>query len=467
MFCRLNDDFILRGYHGATCMLIKRSSDWYRTLEPREFRVLVLCDGTTPLDIDALLPDEQVELQKMQERGVVTALSEPQSLADDQLYRRYDNRFVHAIMWSLTGRCNFKCRHCFLDSPDSDWHELTTEEAFAVVDQMADCGVTSVHLTGGEPFVRRDFWQIIDRLCEKRINVSCVYSNAWLMNDSVLDEFERRGLKPEFSISFDGLGWHDWMRGVPGAEKHALEVMETCVKRGFIVNAAITLHKGNAGVLRETLMKLAEIGVQKAKIGDVQPTDLWLANHDGNLLASEAYFETILNYIPQYYADGMPMYVHLGNAAILTRDPKGFRVTADRHPDDPATLNCHVCSSARTAGYIAPDGRLLPCLPMTACSEQELFPKIQDIGLKQALTDSFYMQFIDSRVKDLLAANPECNACEHKYKCGGGCRASALLSTHELMGCDRAQCFLYQNDYPARIRKTIEDAIAKYCPAAE
>lgn len=43
-----------------------------------------------------------------------------------------------------------------------------------------------------------------------------VMSNGLLMNERVLDEFEKRGIKPEFNMSFDGIGCHDWLRGIPG-----------------------------------------------------------------------------------------------------------------------------------------------------------------------------------------------------------------------------------------------------------
>lgn len=88
---------------------------------------------------------------------------------------------------------------------------------------------------------------------------------------------------------------------------------------------------------------------------------------------------------------------------------------------------------------------------------------VQDIGLKQGLNDSFYMDIVDSRVKDLLAVNPTCNDCDYKYHCGGGCRAIALSETGDLMGCDNTQCILWKEGYIDRIREVTEAAIAKYC----
>ena len=106
---------------------------------------------------------------------------------------------------------------------------------------------------------------------------------------------------------------------------------------------------------------------------------------------------------------------------------------------------------------------MLPCIAMTSSQEQYRFPKVQDIGLKQGLSDSYYMRFVDNRVKDLLAVNAECAACEYRLKCGGGCRAGALLGgDHSLMGCDRGMCFLWKEGFAERIRQVAEEAREHY-----
>lgn len=100
---------------------------------------------------------------------------------------------------------------------------------------------------------------------------------------------------------------------------------------------------------------------------------------------------------------------------------------------------------------------------MTSCKNQDAFPLVQDIGLKKGLSDSFYMDIVGGRVKDLLAVNSKCAACAHRYLCGGGCRAAALEQTGDLMGSDGDQCILWNEGYVERIRETAESAIAKYC----
>ena len=102
-------------------------------------------------------------------------------------------------------------------------------------------------------------------------------------------------------------------------------------------------------------------------------------------------------------------------------------------------------------------------MPMTACPEQNWFPKIQEIGLREGLSGSFYMKFTDSRTKDLMKVNAECAACSYRYECGGGCRAVALMEgEHDLMGCDRSMCMLWKNGYVDRIRRTVQEINEKY-----
>ena len=126
-------------------------------------------------------------------------------------------------------------------------------------------------------------------------------------------------------------------------------------------------------------------------------------------------------------------------------------------------LDCYLCSAIRWSCYITPDGRLLPCMPMTDSPEQARFPKIQDIGLQNGLSSSYYMHFVNGRVKDLLEENPDCAACDYRYKCGGGCRAHALeKSGNGLMGCDPNMCTFWKNGYEQKVLEAIRQAEEKY-----
>lgn len=462
MFYKLKPGYILRGWKGISWVLVKRPDNQTQILSQENFHALLLCDGETQLPDS--LEDKTVQniLKKYEEEGVIEPCEQPCPLEKEQYYRYHNNRYIIKAFWSITGRCNFRCRHCYMDAPDGKLGELSTKEAFDLIDQLAECGVLWVDITGGEPFVRKDFWQLIDRILSYHINIRTIFTNGWLFDEHTADMFECRGLKPTINFSFDGIGWHDWMRGIPGAENAALHAMRICQKRGFPTTVGMCIHRGNIDTIPQTVKTLRDVGVSYIKTANVDETELWKKHSDGNELTWKEYTDAVIPYIDWYYKEGRPVeHLQFGGVADLWKDKPG-KVAVPYYDGMEECVNCYMCSSVRWSCYITPEGRLLPCMPMTASPQQEKFPLVQDIGLKQGLSDSYYMQFVNGRIKDLFAENAECNACQYRYKCGGGCRAAALASDGKLMGCDRGMCMFWKNGYYERIKKAIDEAEAKY-----
>ena len=462
-FYRLKPEYVLRGWEGISWVLVKRPQNQTRFLTQAEFQALMLCDGETEFHEEQLDATVLDELRQCEAEGIVQYCEKAYPLEADQHYRYYHNRYVKRAFWSVTGKCNYRCRHCYMDAPDAALGELSTEEALDLIDQMAACGILQVDITGGEPFMRKDFWQLVDRIVSYKMTIGIVYTNGWLLNGDILDQFEQRGLKPEFSISFDGVGWHDWMRGIPGAEEAALRALKLCRERDYVVGVAMCIHKGNVHTLPKTVEVMRAIGVNEVGTSNVEATPLWCRNSEGNAMTQREYTNAMLDYIRWYYDAGKPIeHLDLGGVADLWQNEPG-RVNVKCYDGTENCLNGYLCSSTRWSCYITPEGRLLPCMPMTSSPEQYKFPRVQDIGLQKGLSDSYYMQFVNGRIRELFAANKECNACEYRYKCGGGCRAAALRGPdHNLMGCDRDMCVFWKNGYEELIRKTIEEAEAKY-----
>lgn len=468
MFYRLKPVYALRGWKHSPCTLVKGPENRVRPLTPEQFRVLMLCDGQTEFTDGMLSAKEQEALDFLLGKGVIAPSETPGPIGPEQEYRCFDARYVQSMFWSITGRCNYRCRRCYMDAPEGAMGELSHEEAVEIIRQMARCGVYHVDLTGGEPFVRPDFWELIDELQSQGIRVGKIYTNGWLLDGKVLDRFEERGMKPAFSLSFDGVGWHDWMRGVKGAEEAALRALRLCVQRGFFTDVEMCVHKGNAHTLRETIRLLGEIGVGAFKCSGVSGTELWKKNSEGNDYGFREYCEDMIAYIPQYFEDGCPMEdVTLSAVASLRRRGANyFDVIPERYEGTDKDRKRYLCGATRAHCYITPDGRLLPCMPMTSAPQevQERFPKIAEIGLEKCLDDSFFMEFVDRRVCDLMEANQKCRECPHVLKCGGGCRAGALECTGDLMGGDDHQCMLWNEGWVERIRRTAEDAVRRFPP---
>lgn len=464
MIYRLKPHYALRGWQGMAWVLVHRPDNQVEPLPQEKFQVLMLCDGQT--ELPGSLMDETLEqaLHQCETAGWVEPCSEPCPLEPDQIYRYYPNRYVEKAFWSITGRCNFRCRHCYMDAPDAMLGELSTAEAFDLIDQMADCGVLRVDITGGEPLVRKDFWQLADRILSHKMTIRKLYTNGWMVDEAFLDQWDRRGIRPVLTISFDGTGgWHDWMRGVPGAEQAALRAFRLCARRGFRVYAAMCVHRDSLKVLPQTIHTLAEMGVRGIKVSSINQTTLWQRSSEGKALTQKEYMDAMIAFIDWYYKEGQPIQtLDLSGIALLQRGqlPQPSFHGSEKTGSD---LNRYLCNAVRWSCYITPEGRLLPCMPMTDSPEQARFPKIQDIGLQKGLSDSYYMQFATNRVKDLLAVNQECAACEYRFKCCGGCRASALTGPdHALMGCDRTMCTFWKNGYDQKILEAIRQAEETY-----
>ena len=153
MFYRLQSNYALRGWDGVAWILVHRPDNQAYPLSQQAFQVLTLCDGITDLTQDQLGPELWAELGKCETNGYVQPCETAQPLKKDQYYKYYKNRFVKRILWSVTGRCNYRCRHCYMDAPDGKLGELSTKEALNLIDQMAACGVLQVDRTGGEPLL--------------------------------------------------------------------------------------------------------------------------------------------------------------------------------------------------------------------------------------------------------------------------------------------------------------------------
>jgi len=91
-------------------------------------------------------------------------------------------KFPLRIMFELTYRCNFFCRHCYVPLCYRKSKELGTREVFSIIDQLADQGCFYLGFTGGEPFMRRDFLKILEHAKRKGCS-PIVYTNGSLIGE--------------------------------------------------------------------------------------------------------------------------------------------------------------------------------------------------------------------------------------------------------------------------------------------
>lgn len=451
-FYKLKSRYALRGWERLPYAITDTQTGTTTFIDEMTFQALSFCSGKFDVDNFVVLPAHKDIILKLKEKALVEECSNTALLEDGQKYKLFPCRFIHSAQWSITGKCNFRCRHCYMSAPDGKYGELSHEQCMYIVDQLSAAGISRVSLTGGEPLIRGDFFDIADALLAKKIVITQIYSNGALVSEKLLDGLERRGIRPEFSISFDGAGCHDWLRGIAGAEKLALDALKLLREKGFSTSVEMSLHKGNLHTIEETVNLLASAGVEHIKATPTTDSGTWINEQGKYTLDVKELYDAYLEYLPKYKAAGAPAGLMLGGFFMCARGSEDYRIPCKKFDGSEKMLRQPICGSARNTMYIAADGKLLPCIPLTGLPIQDEMPNILDTGLIKALSDSNYLRAIDTRLCDLLSQNKKCSCCEHKLYCGGGCRASALISDGEYLGCDEYACFFFKNGYEDKIK---------------
>lgn len=448
-YYRLKDKYILRGWEKLPYAIVDTDTNNAEFIDAEHMNALKWCGGGINITIPLVSDDERAIIHEYAERGIVEPCEPGHSISKEQEYRLYPARYIRSVQWSITGRCNFKCRHCYLSASTGKYGELSHDTVMNIITQLEACGITGVKLTGGEPLVRSDFWEIVDSLLEHGIRIPHIYSNGVLVNENFIDGLTSRGLNPLIIISYDGKGWHDWLRGVKGAEEMAERAIKLCADNGLKVVADMCLHRHNKHTIRESVNHMASLGAYIIRIGGIQNTGSWKDNNEAdNTLSIDELFRLYYDYLPHFFEDNLPVELWLGAFLIYNNELNEFYIPGymeKQKPDD-----CLCCS--RTDMYISPEGRVMPCMPMAGTILHDRMPLIQEEGLAHCINDSFWFNIVNLRVRDYWAANEECRNCEYASVCSPGCRATALeYEPDNYMAKSPTLCTLIKGKWPEKI----------------
>lgn len=169
------------------------------------------------------------------------------------------------VVWNLTRTCNLKCVHCYTASEARKYpDELTTEQAKAVLDDLAEFNVPAVLFSGGEPLVRPDVFELAEYARSKGLHV-VLSTNGTLINR----ETAQRLHDLQFAyvgISLDSArpAVHDEFRGVQGAFKRTMEGFRHCVNVDQKVGLRLTLTRQTCNDLDEIFDFIDNEGINRA-----------------------------------------------------------------------------------------------------------------------------------------------------------------------------------------------------------
>lgn len=213
------------------------------------------------------------------------------------------------LTWELTYACNLECVHCLSSSGRRDPGELTTDEAKAVLDELHDLQVFYINIGGGEPMIRRDFFELVEYSIAKGIGVK------FSTNGAFIDAEKARRLAVtdylDIQISLDGTdaATNDAVRGI-GSYDTAIKAMKHLRESGFgefKISVVVTRHNVDqldafkeladefGAQLRITRLRPSGRGADSWH--DLHPTNAqqlqiynWLLAHGDNVLTGDSFF---------------------------------------------------------------------------------------------------------------------------------------------------------------------------------
>jgi AdoMet-dependent heme synthase len=331
---------------------------------------------------------------------------------------------LRLVAWETTRNCNLNCVHCRASADRGPFSgELDTAAAFQLLDQIAAVGSPIVILTGGEPLLRPDIFEIARYGTGKGLRM-VMAPNGTLITKQAAEQMAAAGIK-RISISIDGADRpsHDVFRGVEGAFDGALGGIERAKAAGIEFQINTTITKTNLAQL-EQIQKLAvALGAVAHHIFLLVPTGRGKYIVDQEISARE--YEDTLNWFYDQ-RDKAPLQLkatcapHYYRVLRQRAGKEGKTVAFSTHGLDAVTRGC---LGGTGFCFISHRGIVQPC-------------GFLDVNCGNVLERSFCDIWNGSEVFQTLRnfdlLKGKCGRCEFKRVCGG-CRARAFEATGDYM----------------------------------
>ncbi|MGQ9455305.1 MAG: radical SAM protein [Armatimonadota bacterium] len=327
---------------------------------------------------------------------------------------------LRMVFWELTNACNLHCVHCrALPAGSRSPHELTTEEAKLLLEQIVQFARPSVVLSGGEPLIRPDWAEIANYGTSLGLQM-LIATNGSLLTREVAEQMTGVGIK-RISVSIDGADakTHDSLRGVPGAFEAAWEGISKARSAGIEYQINTTVTKSNVDQIPAILNLATERGAAALHIFLLVPTGCGLEIADEEMISPDEY-EHLLGWL----------YDQSGRASIglrATCAPHYVRIahqrswakTATNPETNHPTKLIRGCLAGSAVCFVSHSGEVFPCgyLPVSAGNV-----RIKSMEYIWRDADVFRI------LRDSKNLQGKCGYCEYRQICMG-CRARAFALT--------------------------------------
>ncbi len=356
------------------------------------------------------------------------------------------------IVWNFTGSCNLKCKHCYEDA-GFPRQELTTDQRFTTIDtlsKIANVGLPALSFSGGEPLIRKDFFEVV-AYAKKKIPYVSIATNGTLLIKDNAKKLKEVGVD-YVEIGLDGASKevHESFRRVAGCYEKTMEGIRNCVDENLDTCIAATAHKKNLDEIPKIMELTQELGARFIHFNYI-PTGRAKKHVELDLSPKErlSLLEIIGRKIVSLYLKAKEEEQTTGKTAIKTDrffstcpqlasvvkrlvGKEGYDFTVSAHYAAKKGVEAVAnflggCGVGRLYVGLEPNGDIKPCV---------FFPTNKDTVLGNILENNFEYIGDNNELLWKLRTREEletyvtngrtigCGNCADKYICGG-CRARA------------------------------------------
>lgn len=308
------------------------------------------------------------------------------------------------VSWNITLRCPLRCLHCYSDAGDRDVSDpLSTGEAYHVLEQIRETGNPVVILSGGEPMMREDIYEIARYGTDIGLRMA-MGTSGFFINDGTVHRIKECGIT-SVAISLDSAdpSVHDTYRGYTGAWNRAVQAIRLCIEQGIRVQINMTVLSPEIAAVDRVVSFGTSLGVKDFQVFVPVPTG---RSQKENYERYGSYEDILKHLIRSYAATDI--------ALRPTCIPQFRRIADEMGVHNPAWGRG--CVAGITYCRIFADGDITPC---------PYLPAIAGNIRQTRLSDIWNHSEVFAALRDPGRLKGKCGLCEYKEICGG-CRARAF-----------------------------------------
>jgi radical SAM protein with 4Fe4S-binding SPASM domain len=317
-------------------------------------------------------------------------------------------------VWEITMNCNMRCKHCGSSCTGPLPDELTTQEAFEVCDSLGRLGLQNITLSGGEPFTRKDWHLIVERLTKNNITTN-ILSNGWFIDRDMVKKAAGAGLV-NVGISLDGVEeTHDLIRK-KGSFSRIMKALDVLRQEKMPVGISTSIHRGNIDELPQIKEIIIDKGVQAWQLQATIPMGNLLEHPDWIL--EPKCVDTIIDFAYESMREGR-IRVHLSDD-IGYFNLKEIEIKKSTQESEFFTGIWNSCPAGKIAVGIRCNGDILGCLSIRDDSYIE--GNVRDLSLEEIWNRPGAFAWNRELTKDKLTGF--CQICQYGSYCLAGCTSS-------------------------------------------